>query len=147
MAFYKAVCNFLYERHNEKMAQVLRDQSLPEDTLIANDPPEIPEWAVSRLKYVNLDIYIPSRLIFGLPKVSAFSFFQHEGHKIFFPFKPLKSPCCFIKGKRTLKQTPLFLWEAHWLDFFLSWTSLSYLLALFLSLDCLFDRLACLLED
>ena len=37
MPFNKAVFQFLDERHDEKMAQVLRDNGLPEDTLPAAD--------------------------------------------------------------------------------------------------------------
>ena len=46
--FHRAVIDFLDERHDERMAQVLRDQGLPEDTLVANDKPNPPEWAVSQ---------------------------------------------------------------------------------------------------
>ena len=48
MAFHKAVFQFLDERHDENMAQVLRDQGLPDDTLVANDRPEPPEFVVSK---------------------------------------------------------------------------------------------------
>ena len=48
MAFHKAVFQFLDERHDKKMAQVLRDQGLPDDTLVANDCPEPPEFVVSK---------------------------------------------------------------------------------------------------
>ncbi|KAL9973894.1 hypothetical protein ACROYT_G020401 [Oculina patagonica] len=44
MAFHNALKNFLDERHDEKMVQVLRDNGLPEDTLVASDHPEPPEW-------------------------------------------------------------------------------------------------------
>ena len=47
MAFHKAVFQFLDERHDDRMAQVLRDAGLPEDTLVANDHPEPPKWMVS----------------------------------------------------------------------------------------------------
>ncbi|KAJ7375203.1 hypothetical protein OS493_001946 [Desmophyllum pertusum] len=43
MTFHRAVFDFLDERHDEKMAQVLRDQGFPEDTLVANDHPEPPK--------------------------------------------------------------------------------------------------------
>lgn len=46
--FHRAVIDFLDERHDERMAQVLRDQGLPEDTLVADDKPKPPAWAVSR---------------------------------------------------------------------------------------------------
>ena len=46
MAFHKAVFQFLDERHDERMAQVLKDQGLPEDTLVASDHPEPPAWMV-----------------------------------------------------------------------------------------------------
>ena len=46
--FNKAVFQFLDERHDEQMAQVLRDQGLPEDTLVASDHPEPPDWMVSK---------------------------------------------------------------------------------------------------
>ena len=49
MAFHRAVFDFLDERHDERMAQVLRDQGLPEDALIASDHPEPPKWMVSKL--------------------------------------------------------------------------------------------------
>ena len=58
MAFHRAVFNFLDERHDERMAQVLRDQGFPEDTLVARDHPEPPDWMVSRLK----SIYSPNKL-------------------------------------------------------------------------------------
>ena len=48
VAFNKAIFQFLDERHDEKMAQVLRDQGLPEDTLVASDHPEPPDWMVSK---------------------------------------------------------------------------------------------------
>ncbi|KAL9986921.1 hypothetical protein ACROYT_G001137 [Oculina patagonica] len=44
MAFHKAVFDFLDERHDESMAQVLRDNGLPEDTLVADDHPTPPDW-------------------------------------------------------------------------------------------------------
>ncbi|KAL9973877.1 hypothetical protein ACROYT_G020383 [Oculina patagonica] len=44
MAFHRAVKNFLDERHDERMAQVLRDNGLPEDTLVASDQPEPPAF-------------------------------------------------------------------------------------------------------
>ncbi|KAJ7375202.1 hypothetical protein OS493_001945 [Desmophyllum pertusum] len=44
MTFHRAVFDFLDERHDEKMAQVLRDQGFPEDTLVANDHPEPPDY-------------------------------------------------------------------------------------------------------
>lgn len=37
MPFHKAVFKFLDERHDERMAQVVRDFGLPEDTLALND--------------------------------------------------------------------------------------------------------------
>ena len=49
IAFPKAVIDFLDERYDERMAQVLRDHGLPENTLIAHDhEKEIPMWMVSR---------------------------------------------------------------------------------------------------
>ena len=49
MEFHRAVFDFLDERHDERMAQVLRDQGLPENTLVARDhDKEIPVWMVSR---------------------------------------------------------------------------------------------------
>ena len=53
MAFHKAVFSFLDERHDHKMAQVLRDYGLPEDTLVANDHPEIPDFMVIEDTYFN----------------------------------------------------------------------------------------------
>ena len=47
MAFHKVVFQFLDERQDERMAQVLRDQGLPEDTLFASDHPEPPDWMVN----------------------------------------------------------------------------------------------------
>jgi len=45
MEFHRAVFDFLDERHDERMAQVLRDQGLPENTLVARDhDKEIPDW-------------------------------------------------------------------------------------------------------
>ena len=46
MAFHRAVLDFLDERHDERMLQVLRDQGLSEDSLIASDHPESPKWMV-----------------------------------------------------------------------------------------------------
>ena len=51
MTFHRAVKNFLDERHDERMAQVLRDQGLPEDTLVASDHPEPPAFMVSKNKF------------------------------------------------------------------------------------------------
>ena len=49
MEFHRAVFDFLDERHDERMVQVLRDQGLPENTLVARDhDKEIPVWMVSR---------------------------------------------------------------------------------------------------
>ena len=49
MEFHRAVFDFLDERHDERMAQVLRDQGLPENTLVARGhEKEIPVWMVSR---------------------------------------------------------------------------------------------------
>lgn len=45
--FHPAVIDFLDERHDEKMAQVARDQGLPENTLVAREYKEPPEWMVS----------------------------------------------------------------------------------------------------
>ena len=56
--YCKAVINFLDERHDERMAQFLRDNGLPEDTLVASDRPEPPDFIVSRLKYFNLNIFL-----------------------------------------------------------------------------------------
>ncbi|KAL9973889.1 hypothetical protein ACROYT_G020396 [Oculina patagonica] len=45
MAFHKEVFDFLDERHEENMAQVLRDNGLPEDTLaVRDDKPTPPDW-------------------------------------------------------------------------------------------------------
>ncbi|KAL9973859.1 hypothetical protein ACROYT_G020365 [Oculina patagonica] len=38
MVFHKAVLDFLDERHDDRMADFLRSQGLPEDTLVVNDP-------------------------------------------------------------------------------------------------------------
>ena len=46
MAFHRAVLDFLDERHDERMLQVLRDQGLSEDSLIASDHPQPPKWMV-----------------------------------------------------------------------------------------------------
>ena len=48
MAFHRAVFDFLDKRHDERMAQVLRDQGLS-DALVASDHPEPPKWMVSKL--------------------------------------------------------------------------------------------------
>ena len=51
MAFHKTVFQFLDERHDDRMAQVLRDhgdQGMPADTLVANDHPEPEYWMVSK---------------------------------------------------------------------------------------------------
>jgi len=49
MGFHRAVFDFLDERHDERMAQVLRDQGLPENTLVARGhDKEVPHWMVSR---------------------------------------------------------------------------------------------------
>ena len=51
-AFHEAVFQFLDERHDEKMAQVLRDNGLPEDTLpVTQDEDDykkqsLPVWIV-----------------------------------------------------------------------------------------------------
>ena len=58
MAFHRAVFQFLDERHDERMAQVLRDNGLPEDTLVARDHPEPPEFIVSPLIDFKLDIFL-----------------------------------------------------------------------------------------
>lgn len=47
MAFHRALFDFLDERHEHKMAQVVRDYGLPEDTLVANDHAEPPAYIVS----------------------------------------------------------------------------------------------------
>ena len=52
MAFHRAVFDFLDERHDERMAQVLRDQGFPEDTLVANDHPKPPAWLVSVYEHI-----------------------------------------------------------------------------------------------
>ncbi|KAL9973887.1 hypothetical protein ACROYT_G020394 [Oculina patagonica] len=45
MAFHKEVFDFLDERHEENMAQVLRDNGLPEETLaVRGDKPTPPDW-------------------------------------------------------------------------------------------------------
>jgi len=48
--FHKAVIDFLDERNNEHMKQLLRDQGFPDDTqdLVSSDKPKTPLWAVSR---------------------------------------------------------------------------------------------------
>lgn len=46
--FHTAVLDFLDERHDERMAQVVRDQGLPENTLVAREHEEPPEWLVNR---------------------------------------------------------------------------------------------------
>jgi len=46
--FHPAIFQFLDERHDDEMAQVMRDQGLPEDTLVASDHPEPPDWIVSK---------------------------------------------------------------------------------------------------
>ena len=49
MEFHRAVFDFLDERHDERMAQVLRDQGFSdEDALISSDHPEPPQWMVSK---------------------------------------------------------------------------------------------------
>ena len=45
--FHTAVFDFLDERHDERMAQVLRDQGLSKNTLVAREHKEPPEWIVS----------------------------------------------------------------------------------------------------
>ena len=58
MEFHRAVFNFLDERQDERMAQVLRDQGFSdEDALIARDHPEPHEWMVS--EHI-LSLYSPS---------------------------------------------------------------------------------------
>ncbi|XP_020605328.1 uncharacterized protein LOC110044144 [Orbicella faveolata] len=42
--FHTAVFDFLDERHDERMAQVVRDQGLPKNTLVAREHKEPPEW-------------------------------------------------------------------------------------------------------
>ena len=41
--YCKVVADFLEERQDEGMAQVLRDQGLPEDTLVPADHPQPPD--------------------------------------------------------------------------------------------------------
>jgi len=50
--FHKAVIDFLDERHDEHMKQLLRDQGFPEDTqeLVSPDKRKAPLWAVSRCR-------------------------------------------------------------------------------------------------
>ena len=48
MTFHRAVLDFLDERHDERMVQVLRDQGLSEDALITSDHPEPPKWMVRK---------------------------------------------------------------------------------------------------
>ena len=48
MEFHRAVFDFLDERHDERMAQALRDQGFSEDALVARDHPEPPKWMVSK---------------------------------------------------------------------------------------------------
>ena len=50
--FHKAVIDFLDERHDEDMKQLLRDQGFPDDTqeLVSSDKPKPPLWAVSRYR-------------------------------------------------------------------------------------------------
>jgi len=45
--FHTAVFDFLDERHDERMAQVVRDQGLPKNTLVSREHKEPPEWIVS----------------------------------------------------------------------------------------------------
>ncbi|KAL9973875.1 hypothetical protein ACROYT_G020381 [Oculina patagonica] len=42
--FCKAVINFIDQRHDERMSEILRSQGLPEDTLVASDHPEPPDF-------------------------------------------------------------------------------------------------------
>ena len=56
-AFHEAVFQFLDERHDEKMAQVLRDNGLPEDTLpVTQDDDDykkkrLPVWIVRTITF------------------------------------------------------------------------------------------------
>ena len=53
--FHTAVLDFLDERHDERMAQIVRDQGLPKDTLVAREHKEPPEWIVSgKAKFFSL---------------------------------------------------------------------------------------------
>ena len=48
MTFHEAAYQFLDERHDERMTQILRDNGLPDDTLPVYDPPKrVPAWMVS----------------------------------------------------------------------------------------------------
>lgn len=46
--FPTAVIDFLEERHDEGMVQVLRDNGLPEDTLVLAERGQQPDWLVSK---------------------------------------------------------------------------------------------------
>ena len=59
MAFHGAVLDFLDERHDERLAAFLRDQGLPEDTLVARDSQGPPDWMVTK-SMLNLILYILS---------------------------------------------------------------------------------------
>ena len=48
LAFHKSVFQFLDERHDENMAQVVRDHGLSDDALVASDHPKPPEFLVSK---------------------------------------------------------------------------------------------------
>ena len=63
--FHKAVIDFLDERHDEHMKQLLRDQGFPEDTheLVASDKPKPPLWAVSRYKLTDFIFDLSSLLL------------------------------------------------------------------------------------
>ena len=62
MEFHRAVFDFLDERHDERMAQALRDQGFSEDGLVARDHPEPPKWMVSTVNtYCPRTVQAPSR--------------------------------------------------------------------------------------
>ena len=77
--FHTAVFDFLDERHDEKMAQVMRDQGFSdEDALIARDHPEPPEWMVSEHILSLYSPSSPSRSSFvSRAKARPASFYSH----------------------------------------------------------------------
>ena len=73
MEFHRAVFDFLDERHDEKMAQALRDQGFSKDALIASDHPEPPQWMVSK----HILFYVHSKHSFLI--TFRFSRYGHAG--------------------------------------------------------------------
>ena len=63
--FHKAVIDFLDERHDEHMKQLLRDQGFPEDTqeLVSPDKRKAPLWAVSRCRWTDFIFDLLSLLV------------------------------------------------------------------------------------